>query len=267
MRVISEWLSDPVGSLQSLITLLPAILPALVLHEMAHGWIAWRLGDPTAKMMGRLSFNPLKHLDPLGTLFLIIVGLGWARPVPVNPRYFKNPRRDDFLVSIAGITANLIMFVVGCALMYGMVFIALRAVPESMWRDANGFIMNTDDGYRYYVSRAEAVRYAYSMREYLIEPYLGTVWGYVFEIFVRFAIVNVSLAVFNLLPVPPLDGYHVVNDLLVRRALFAPRRVAQIGQALLLILAFTGWLGKGLSWAINGLFSGIGRLVLAVAGL
>ena len=120
---ITELLNDPIQYIFSLLPLIPAILPALILHEVAHGYMAYRLGDPTAKLMGRLSLNPLKHLDPLGTLSMFLIGLGWAKPVPVDPRFFRHPRRDDFLVSIAGITANLIMFLIGCVLMYSMVAI------------------------------------------------------------------------------------------------------------------------------------------------
>ena len=100
MSIISQWLEDPIGYLLSLLPMIPAILPALILHEAAHGYIAYRLGDPTAKLMGRLSLNPLKHLDLWGTICMFVIGLGWARPVPVDPRFFKHKRRDIFLVSI-----------------------------------------------------------------------------------------------------------------------------------------------------------------------
>ena len=92
---------------------LVSVIPALVcitLHELAHGYVALRCGDPTAQMMGRLSFNPLRHLNLFGTICMFLFGVGWANPVPVNPRNFRSFRRDDFLVSIAGIVTNLLLY-------------------------------------------------------------------------------------------------------------------------------------------------------------
>ncbi len=99
---IMSLFSDPLLFLRNLLLSAPAILIALTLHELAHGLVACWCGDPTAKMMGRLSLNPLRHLDPIGTAMLVLVGFGYAKPVPVNPRYFKKPRLYDFFVSIAG---------------------------------------------------------------------------------------------------------------------------------------------------------------------
>ena len=262
---ITELINDPIGYLLSLLPLIPAILPALILHEVAHGYMAYLLGDPTAKMMGRLSLNPMKHLDPLGTLSMFLIGLGWAKPVPVNPRYFRHPRRDDFLVSIAGITANLVMFLTGCVLMYLMLAAGLRAVPADMWLNAEEYIVQLDETY-YRVALSDAWFMAPAMGEYLIVPYLGRVWGFIYEVIVNFAVINVCLAVFNLLPVPPLDGYHVLNDLILKKSLFAPYKVMQAGRALLLILMVTGLLDKGLNWAVGGLFDAVGRAAMAIAG-
>lgn len=90
---------------------------ALTLHEFAHAYVAYRLGDPTAKMMGRLTLNPLKHLDPLGTIMLFVANFGWAKPVPVNPQYFQHPNRDMMLVAAAGPASNLILaFLTGMVL-------------------------------------------------------------------------------------------------------------------------------------------------------
>ena len=99
---------DMSSILRSLILSAPAILFALTIHELAHGWVAWRLGDPTAKMMGRLTLNPLKHLDPIGTIALFLFRFGWAKPVPINPSYFRNPNRDMALSALAGPGANLL---------------------------------------------------------------------------------------------------------------------------------------------------------------
>ncbi|HDR00257.1 MAG TPA: site-2 protease family protein [candidate division WOR-3 bacterium] len=93
--------------IRSLVLSAPAILFGLTIHELAHGWVAWRLGDPTAKMMGRLTLNPLKHLDPIGTVALFLFRFGWAKPVIINPSYFRNPTRDMALSALAGPAANL----------------------------------------------------------------------------------------------------------------------------------------------------------------
>jgi Zn-dependent protease len=93
---------------QSLILSAPAILFGLTIHEFSHGWVAWHLGDPTAKMMGRLTLNPLKHLDPIGTIALFLFRFGWAKPVPIDPRNFRHPTRDMAISSLAGPGANLL---------------------------------------------------------------------------------------------------------------------------------------------------------------
>src|SRR3712207_4787346 len=102
-----KWLMEnPAEMLWFMLYRAPAVLMAVVIHETAHGYVAYRAGDPTAKMMGRLTLNPLKHLDLVGTLSLFLLGFGWAKRVPVNPGLFKNGRRDDLKVSLAGVTVN-----------------------------------------------------------------------------------------------------------------------------------------------------------------
>jgi Zn-dependent protease len=95
-------------NVQALILSAPAILFGLTIHEFSHGWVAWQLGDPTAKMMGRLTLNPLKHLDPIGTIALFLFRFGWAKPVPIDPRNFRHPTRDMAISSLAGPAANLL---------------------------------------------------------------------------------------------------------------------------------------------------------------
>jgi Zn-dependent protease len=94
--------------IQGIILSAPAILFGLTIHEFSHGWVAWRLGDPTAKMMGRLTLNPLKHLDPIGTIALFLFRFGWAKPVPIDPRNFRHPTRDMAISGLAGPAANLL---------------------------------------------------------------------------------------------------------------------------------------------------------------
>jgi hypothetical protein len=113
--------------MRQLIIQLPPLLFALTIHELAHGYVAWRLGDPTAKNEGRLTLNPLKHLDPLGVLAFIIMKIGWAKPVPVDPRYFRNPQRDMLLVALAGPGSNVILAVASAALAH--LFVAMHPFP------------------------------------------------------------------------------------------------------------------------------------------
>ncbi len=241
---------------------IPPFLLALSVHEAAHAWMADRCGDPTARYMGRLTLNPLAHVDPIGFAMLFIVGFGWAKPVPVNPNNFRHYRRDDIKVSLAGIAANLMMFVVGCLLMYGTIAFALSRVPESAWMD--GMFTVRVGGVRYGVSVSEAFLYATGMGDFLIGPFLGSIPSYLFEMITIFATVNLVLAVFNLLPVPPLDGYHVLNDLVLRRQLFAPQRAAMVGQIALVVLIFSGALDRILSAVIGGALTGAGTVFEAL---
>ena len=102
MGILSQLQNDPRATLIALLYQIPAVLIALTLHELAHGYAALKCGDPTAQMMGRLSFNPLRHLDPMGTLFMFLFGFGWAKPVPVDPRNFKKPKLGMALVALMG---------------------------------------------------------------------------------------------------------------------------------------------------------------------
>ena len=110
---ITEWINDlsadPSGTLITLAYIAVCILFSLILHECAHGWVALKCGDPTAKMLGRLTLNPAKHLDPVGTICMVFLRVGWAKPVPINPRNFRKFRRDYILVSLAGIVTNLLL--------------------------------------------------------------------------------------------------------------------------------------------------------------
>ena len=158
---IEQLIWDPIGFIQELLWYLPAVLLALTLHECGHGLAACWCGDRTAKMMGRLSVNPLRHIDPIGFLMMIFVGIGWAKPVPVNPYNFRHGRRDDFLVSIAGVTVNFLLY-----LIFMFVYCAM----------------------------------------YVFGGTGGVVFDYMYQFAWTFASLNISLALFNLLPIPPLDG-------------------------------------------------------------
>ena len=177
------------------------ILAAVTFHELAHGWVAYRLGDPTAKMLGRLTLNPFAHLDPFGTLaFVITRAIGWAKPVPVDPRYLRNPHRDMIWVSLAGPIANLILAAVfalslGLLLRSGVPLPGMFAAPVLLMLQAG-------------------------------------------------VTINVGLAVFNLIPVPPLDGSKILQGVLPLRQAIAFSRLEPYGMIVLLVLIMSGAVGR-----------------------
>ena len=232
---VTELFQSPLAFLQSLLYRVPATLIALILHEWAHGFVAYKLGDPTAKMMGRLSLNPLHHLDPLGTVLLFLVGFGWAKPVPIDPRYFKHKHRDDLLVSIAGITMNVLLFLA----FYTLYYAALRIAVSS------GFLVRWQGAFYYASGRNALFEYALTLLQYT-------------------AVLNLSLAVFNLLPVPPLDGSHLFNDLFLKKNLFVSRTVARYGMGVVMLLSLTGVLGKGIGFMTGAAMDGMDALLSRV---
>ena len=164
---LSTLFSEPIAFFDQAIFRTLAVLIGLCCHEWGHAYVAYRCGDDTAKRAGRLTLNPLRHLDPVGTILMFFAGFGYAKPVPVNPYNFRGDRnRDDFLVSIAGITVNL------------------------------------------------------------------------------------NLAVFNLIPLPPLDGYHVVNDLIFKGRFQLSKNAFRIGMMIVLVLSAQGILGRIISWVV-----------------
>ncbi len=226
--LLDSLFNNPLDFLREALYRVPAILLALILHEWAHGYVAYRLGDPTAKMMGRLSLNPLHHLDPVGTILMLVAGFGWAKPVPINPNNFSHPRRDDFLVSIAGITMNILLFAVFFTIGYVLFEPLTRATMAA--------------------GSTNTIQY------YLLQFIFTT------------AIVNLSIAIFNLIPIPPLDGSHVLNDLILKGNLFVKRKTAQLGMGLLMLLSFTGILGKGMGIVVNWVWNGASTLLASVFG-
>lgn len=238
---ITSLFSDPLGTLGFFLLAFPGRILAISAHEYAHAWVADRCGDPTARMYGRLTLNPLKHLDWVGTLMMLLLGFGWARPVPVNPNNFRNYRKDDLKVSLAGITMNLILFALG---FIAVSVFAIAAVVKTGRTD-------------FY----ELIRYAVNLNPDFISAMLGTIPGYIYQMLVYFVYVNISLAIFNLLPIPPLDGYHVLNDLLLRRSLFAGEKAVRTATGVMFLLMITGVLGNILSYAVDAVVSGAGLLL------
>lgn len=180
------------------VMLVPGML-AIVCHEVSHGYVAWRYGDPTAKMMGRLTLNPIKHIDIFGTLMIFIVGIGWAKPVPVVSENLRNPKRDMIWVAAAGPITNLILATVSAFLLRGLVSISNPAGSGS----------------------------AISM---LLEP---------LAMMLAFSVyINLLLAIFNMIPMPPLDGGRVLVGLLPYRQAYALSRIEPYGMIIIIFLVF-----------------------------
>ena len=199
---------------------LPAVIFCLSIHELAHGWTASKLGDNTAKNLGRLTMNPLSHLDLWGFLSLLLVGFGWAKPVPVYMRNFKKPKRDMALTALAGPAVNLISAFLFAFVYQGALFLMRKYI------NAN---------YSYFNPAPES---------------LINVCSIIKMILYYFVILNISLAIFNLIPIPPLDGSRILDSFLPSKVYIAYHKYEQyISMALLLILLCTDILDPALSSA------------------
>ena len=272
---IRAFLSDPRATLMVILLALPGRMLAMSMHEAAHAYVADRCGDPTARNLGRLTLNPLKHIDILGFLMLYLVGFGWAKPVPINPRNFKGDyRKCDLKVSLAGITMNLILFLAGAIVLYGVMGFALASLPQVseaamnlFGTDERAFITMADGVKSVFIDRGDGYyTYWYAHELLTYAPYAGEfvkmLWGnvpyYLFEMLSYFVQINIVLAIFNLIPIPPLDGYHVLNDLVLRRNLYSSARAAQIGYVVMLVLVLSGLLSEALGFITNGAFAILG---------
>ena len=224
MRIV-QLLSSREGLISFLLSL-PCILIALSGHELAHGWMAWKLGDPTARNMGRLTLNPLKHLDPMGTLAMILFGFGWARPVPINPRYFKNNRRDFALTALAGPMANFAMGFIGLLLAHIIALLFDLMTPGTRFGAA--------------------------------------VWQAVFSMAHGFCTINLSLGVFNLIPVPPLDGSRIFLVWLPPKYYFGVMKYERYIQLALMIALWTGIVSLPLGYAVNGVYAAMDWVITLI---
>jgi Zn-dependent protease len=216
-----------------------AFLFAISIHESAHAFTAWRCGDPTAKMLGRVSLNPIRHIDPFGTVILPLIAMlthlpviGWAKPTPVDPRNFRHPIRDDIFTSVAGPVSN---FAVAAVAEIAMVVIS---ASSPLGRGIVGTMAMTYGGA---VDTLQAGS--------ILVPITGMLYTLLF--------INVLLGVFNLIPVPPLDGSHVVRHVLSDSARQIYDRVGMIG---LLILVVAG--GRLLSALMTPFLDAFNKLLL-----
>lgn len=230
--MIADLLSGEVDIVSILLSI-PIILLSLSFHEFSHGYIAYKMGDPTARYMGRLTLNPLKHLDPLGTLCMFLFGFGWARPVPVNTRRFTNPKKGMALTALAGPVSNVILAFAGM-LLYCILSVVCLYNPQWLYGESE-FLSN-------FIS--------------VVLTFLAMLHS-----------LNLSLAVFNLLPVPPLDGSRLFFVLLPDELYFKLMKYEHIIQMVIMLALFTGMLDRPLSFIVGGISSGMFNLIQGVIGL
>ena len=203
-----------------LINVLACVISAAVvvflvmpIHEYAHGFVAEKLGDPTPRWQGRMSLNPLKHIDYMGALMIFLIGFGWSKPVQVDSRYFKNEKRGMALTALAGPLSNII-----CAILFSFIRFTLLTV-----------LVKTD-----------VMSYSYEVFRYDSQSYLATfmvLLNYILELIV---VINLSLAVFNLIPIPPLDGSKILYAVLPDRIYWNIMRYERYLYFALIILLFVG---------------------------
>jgi Zn-dependent protease len=212
----SSLFSDPVGWLWNIVLILPGIIIGITVHEWAHAWTAYKLGDTTPKIQGRVSLNPVRHIDPVGLIALVFIGFGWGKPVMVNPYAFRHPRRDNLLTDVAGITLN---FVVAFAVMGVM-----RAYVGFVVSDASSTV------------DPDVFQSIYTIMYY-------AVW------------MNLVLMIFNLLPVPPLDGFGIVTEIFDLRGKPAYDMIYNAGFPILIVLILLDVPSRVIGPVISALFN------------
>jgi Zn-dependent protease len=217
---MTDLFDDPVRFLSRLILQVPALLVAVTVHELAHALVADRLGDPTPRRLGRITLNPLPHIDPLGALAFVLAGFGWAKPVPVSAQYLRRPIRDMALVAAAGPLSNFLVAFVA--------LVAVRMLPH-----AGGAM------------------------PFVSEPLSGALfWTYVY---------NLALGIFNLIPLPPLDGGHFLPYLFPRASWSLIHQLEQVGPLLLILLVLSGatrYIVQPVFNAVSGFYLSVARLMV-----
>ncbi|MCK9467159.1 MAG: site-2 protease family protein [Candidatus Absconditabacterales bacterium] len=187
-------------SIIEIVSLAIILLISIGLHEYAHAYVSYRLGDPTPKLQGRLTSNPLKHMDPIGFFMIFLIGFGWGKPVQVNPTYYKDPLKGELMVALAGPATNLILSTIGIILLLIFSKIFSLGINDIFLNNANALIM----------------------------------------FFVNFSMINILLAVFNLIPLPPLDGFRIVKMISYNFASFVEKYTTYISIMFLILILGPG---------------------------
>ena len=211
------------GLLTALFTVVAALI-CLTVHELCHGAVAYRLGDPTAKNAGRLTLNPIRHIDPLGLILMITAHVGWSKPVPVDPRYFMEPKKGMALTALAGPVSNFLLAWVFLLAANGTMFLTSR------------------------LDWSQTPRWAF--------------WGlfYLFEFLINATVLSVGLGIFNLFPIPPLDGSKVLFSVLPDKTYVTILRYERFGMLIMLAAVWLGWLDRPLTYLITHVVNFLARL-------
>lgn len=200
------------NSVTELLARFIVLFTAITVHEYAHGYVAYKLGDPTAKYSGRLSLNPLSHLDMWGAICMVLFGFGWAKPVPINPMYFRDRKKGTALTALAGPLANIVLAFVS-TIIFALYFV------------------------------------------FIYSNFTNVITRFIYSVFVQLAVVNISFAVFNLIPIPPLDGSKILGMFLSQESYMKLLSYERIGFPILMILSLTGVLSHILGVFITPVYS------------
>lgn len=212
------------SGIEDLLYTIPAVLVAISMHEFAHGYVSYKLGDPTPKQSGRLSLNPFRHLDLVGTLCLMFFHFGWAKPVMVNPYYYKKRKMGMLMVALGGPLMN---FIIAFISLFGM-----------------GIIIKVTGGY----IGSSIVMFLFDLLNYMV-------------------VINLGLGVFNLIPVPPLDGSKVLGAVLPEDKYFKYMQYERYGSLLLILLLGVGVLSTPLNFVTGLLNNGMVTIVSLILGI
>lgn len=198
---------------------------AITIHELSHGYVAYKLGDNTAKSMGRLTLNPIKHIDILGLAMIVLVGFGWAKPVPVDMHNFKHPKWHMAITAAAGPISNLILAVIAA-----FIFMLMPSLHEGY--SFLAMLPELNMTFPEYAARFDG--FVRAAPDFYSQPPIITL------ILHRMVLINVYLAIFNLLPIPPLDGSKVLFSLLPEKHYYTLMRYERFGMIFLIVLIFSG---------------------------
>lgn len=208
-----------------ILALLPLRLLALVVHEYSHGFVSSKLGDPTPRLRGRLTFNPLVHLDLYGTILMLLTGFGWAKPVEVNPMYYKDRKKGMALVAFAGPISNFIL-----AFLSLLIYVIFFVIAVYLKFPAN------------------------------IVDVVGTICSYSAQI-------NLCFMVFNLIPIPPLDGSRILGMFLNNRLYYSLMQLERYSMILIIVMSISGMFDSIIGGGVNLLYSGIAKLLINIVNI